>query len=223
MKRIISLMLITWVISGTAADAAGKAHLRFLLESVPDGLAEVTWVAGEKHGDGFKLPVNQLSDPVTVPERLIGLQSLPDKRPLARITLPEVGDSFVVLLVPETAGLLKPVVIPANDPSFRTGDVFLYNHTDRTILGHLGTTEFELSPGQGKPVRPVTEPPGVNYDVGFSVREDAGDRVLRTMRWPVQTRFRSYGFFARNPARNRIEFRSVDEFVIPAKENGAPR
>jgi hypothetical protein len=177
----------------------------------------VVWVAGGREGAEFSLAANQLSESITVPERLIGLQSKQDKRKLGVIALPPTGDSFVVLLIPEPAGTLKSVVIDASPRSFRSGDIFLYNHTDKRIAGHLGSTEFELASGEGKSLRPGGEPTDGSFHVTFNVREETGDRVLRSMRWPLQTRSRAYGFFFRNSDKKRIEFRAVDEFLEPAK------
>jgi hypothetical protein len=223
MKQIIPLAFFTWVFAMTTATASGKASLRFLIERVPQGLADIAWVAGDLTGGCLKLTADQLSAPIIVPGRVIGLKSVKDNQPLATITLPEAGEAFVVLLLPEEGGILKPLVIPASDSAFRAGDVFLCNHSDKTIVGHLGTTEFELKPGQGKPVRPAAEPSVNYYDVAISVREESGDRMLRTMRWPIQMRSRSYGFFAKNPVKNRIEFRAVDELIDLSKRPGTKK
>lgn len=217
MKKFISMAMCLLFVTGEAALGGEKASVRFLAESVPVNLGEVTWVAGGKKGESFKLATNQLSESITMPVRVIGLQSKQDERKLAVITLPVAGASFVVLLIPEAAGTLKPVIINADPSSFRSGDVFLYNHTDQKIAGQLGSSEFELAPGEGKAQRPSGDMTGGSYDVAFNVRGETGDRVLRTMRWPVQTRSRSYCLFFRDSAKNRIEFRAVDEFVLPVK------
>jgi hypothetical protein len=217
MKRFISMAMCLFV-TGATASGGEKAKVRFLAESIPADLGEVTWVAGGKQGAEFRLAANQLSDAITVPARVLGLQSKQDKRKLGVITLPDAGDSFVVLLIPEATGTLKAVVIDAAPASFRSGDVFLYNHTDKKITGHLGSTEFELPPREGKAQRPSGDMKEGSYNVAFNVRAETGDRVLRTMRWPVQTRSRSYCFFYFDPVKKRIEFRAVDESVVPGKK-----
>jgi hypothetical protein len=217
MKKFISTAMCLLFVTGTVAVGGEKALIRFLAESVPADRGEVTWLAGGKQGTEFLLTANQLSESITVPARVIGLQSKLDKRKLAVITLPAAGESFVVLLIPEAAGTLKSVVIDADPASFRSGDVFLYNHTDKKIAGHLGSSKFELPPGEGKAQRPSGDMTEGSYNVAFNVREETGDRVLRTMRWPFQTRSRSYCFFSLDPVKKRIEFRAVDEFVVPAK------
>jgi hypothetical protein len=218
MKTPVGMAMCLLLLAVSFVAGGEKTRLRFLAESVPADLGEVVWMAGGKEGGGLQLAGNQLSAPINVPDRVIGLQSKQDRRKLGVVTLPAAGDSFVVLLIPEPAGTLKSVVIDANPRNFHGGDVFLYNHSDRKIGGHLGATEFELAPGEGMSLRAGGDLTEGNYNVAFNVREETGDRVLRTMRWPVQTRSRSYGFFFRNPGKDRIEFRAVDEFVEPAKE-----
>jgi len=213
MKRLLATAICLLSATATAAFGQGKAQVRFLAESVPDHLGKVVWVADGKTGAEFSLATSQLSEAVTVPTRVLGLQAVSDKRKLGVVTLPDAGSSFVVLLIPDAEGAFKSVVIDADTRSFQSGDVFLYNHTDKTIVGNLGDTNFEVVPDEGKKVRPGGDFSEGSFKVAFNVREEAGDRVLRTMRWPVLTRSRSYCFFFLNPVRNRIEFRAVEEFV----------
>jgi hypothetical protein len=67
-------------------------------------------------------------------------------------------------------------------------------------------------------VRPSGDFSEGSFKVAFNVREEGGDRVMRTMRWPVLTRSRSYVFFYQNPLKDRIDYRAVDEFVAPPEE-----
>ncbi len=213
MKRLIANAICLLCATATAVFGQGKAEVRFLAESMPDDLGKVVWVANGKTGNEFILATNQLSEAATVPSRVLGLQSVSDKSKLGVVTLPDAGSSFVVLLIPDAVGSFKSVVIDADSRSFQSGDVFLYNHTEKKIAGNLGDNQFELAPDEGKKVRPSGDFSESSYKVAFNVREETGDRVLRTMRWPVLTRSRSYCFFFLNTVRNRIEFRAVEEFV----------
>lgn len=220
MKRFILLVLSTFVLSNNPVLAGEKVTLRFLAESVSDDLGEVVCITAGEESPAFKLQIDHLSEVIAVSERLIGLQTKEGKRRLAKIELPATGNQFVVMLLPEAEGTLKPWVIDANLRSINPGDMYLFNHTDRKISGHLGATKFELAPSSGKSLRPSGDFSAGSYNVEFKVSEDTGDRLLRTMRWPVQTRSRAYGFFFRNLKKDRIEFRAVDEFVAP-RESGS--
>lgn len=216
MKRLL-VTSISLLCATATAFGLGKAQVRFLAESVPDDLGKITWVADGKEGAGFTLESTQLSETATVPSRVFGLQTVSDKRKLCAVTLPDVGSSFIVLLIPDAPGSFKSVVIDADTRSFQSGDVFLYNRTDKTISGNLGDSRFELAPNEGSKTRPGGDLSQGSYQADFNVREEAGDRMLRSMRWPVQTRSRSYCFFFTDPVKHRPDFRTVDEFVSTGK------
>jgi hypothetical protein len=133
---------------------------------------------------------------------------------LAKISLPEPATSFVVILVPASKGGYSPVILPANNPNFKAGDVYFYNHADKTVLGYVGTSKFTLAPAKGTMLRPAgPKGDGKYYDVGLGFRDSDGDRPLSLARWPVQEGIRMYVFFYINPTTQRIDFRAVDEFI----------
>lgn len=200
-----------------AQKPQGKgASVRFLAERTPGNIDTVQMKAGELTSEGFKLPHNHLSPAIDSPARAFIIQPTGTEVPLAKVTLPEKGDNFIILLIPERKGGYNPVVISAGDPEFRPGDVYFYNHADKTVLGYVGTSKFILKPGLGKSLHPTGAKDGLYFDVGFGVREKEGDRPLSTTRWPVEKDMRSYVFFFLNPKTERLDFRAVDEYVPPA-------
>jgi hypothetical protein len=192
--------------------------VRFLAERAPAEIGEVVLAADEKRSANFTLPTNNLSEPQLAPARAFKLQTVAKNLPLAAVTLPDAGKSFVVLLVPVAAGGYKPVVLRADDPSFKPGDTYFYNHSDKTVLGFVGTAKFVLEPGKGQNLHPEGARPEKFYDVGFGVREKEGDRALSSTRWPVEPNIRSYVFFFTNTQTKRVDYRAVDEFVDPEKK-----
>lgn len=192
--------------------------VRFLAEQAPKEIGEVTLVAEDKHSANFTLPTNNLSEPQMAPARAFKLQTVAKNLALATVTLPEAGKSFIVLLVPAPTGGYKPVVLRADDPAFKPGDTYFYNHADKTVLGFVGTAKFTLEPGKGQSLHPEGARPEKFYDVGFSVREKDGDKPLSSTRWPVEPNIRSYVFFFTNSQTKRVDFRAVDEFVDPEKK-----
>ncbi len=192
-------------------------NVRFLAERVPAELGQVMIAAEKATSVAFDLPVSHLSVPVPAPARAFTVRSESKGVTLASVQLPEDGKSFVVLLIPAEKSGYKPVVISANDPKFKPGDVYFYNHADRPVLGYVGTAKFVLGPAKGTTLRPAGAKPEGYYDVGFGVREKEGDRALSTTRWPVDAQIRSYVFFFVNPKTKRLDFRAVDEFVAPEK------
>ena len=218
MSRILPILLLLLVpVCHAQQTGGGKLMVRFLAERAPKDLGEVVLATEKSKSAGFGLPVNHLSEPVEAPARAFSVRTGEKDVALASVKLPEDGKSFIVLLVPNPKGGYKPVVIAANDPAFKPGDVYFYNHADRPVLGYVGSAKFVLPPSSGKSLRPAGAKPEGYYDVGFGVREKEGDRALSTTRWPVDPQLRSYVFFFVNPTTKRLDFRAVDEFVPPVK------
>ncbi|MBC8126581.1 MAG: hypothetical protein H8M99_05480 [Gloeobacteraceae cyanobacterium ES-bin-144] len=211
MKRFLLLILSTLLIFPVIAGE--QINLRFLAERAPDSLGEVVLAAGDQLSPPFTLSSEYLGASIPATARKLTLRFKDKAVVLAEISLPENGNAFIVLLIPDPKGGFQPVVINAGDVNFQGGDVYFYNHSHQTMLGYVGTAKFILKPSEGRLLRPVGAKEDTYYDVGFGVRSAEGDRVLRTLRWPVATRSRSYVFFYQNPVKNRIDFRAVDEFV----------
>ncbi len=216
MKCLLALAALAFVPVLQAQDSGRSGpKVRFLAERAPENLGQVVVAVEEKKSAPFDLPVKFVSEPVAAPARAFELRTAAQDLPLAKIALPEAGKSFVVLLIPAAKGGYDPVVLRADDPSFKPGDVYFHNHADKTVLGYVGTAKFILAPSKGKILRPKGAKPENYYDVGFGVREKEGDRALSTTRWPVDDKQRSYVFFFINPATKRLDYRAVDEFVEP--------
>ncbi len=214
------LPFLTLALSALApAQEAGRGDLsvRFLAERSPGDLGEVVLAADKARSEAFVLPTNHLSEPRVAPARSFSVRPVAKDVSIADVTLPENGKSFIVLLIPATKGGYTPVVISAEDPAFKPGDVYFYNHANKPVLGYVGTAKFLLAPAKGQTLRPTGAKPEKYFDVGFGVREKEGDRALSTTRWPVDDKIRSYVFFFVNPATKRLDFRAVDEFVPPEK------
>jgi len=223
MTNLLVLLVLSWLSLATGFAAAdGGVSLRFLAERAPDNLGEVVLAAGDQLSPPFKLSSENLGAPIPATARKLTLRLKDKPVVLAEISLPELGSAFIVLLIPDPKGGFRAVVIDASDLNFKGGDVYFYNHADKLVLGYVGTSKFTLKSGEGKLLRPAGAKEGTYYDVGFGVRETEGDRVLRTLRWPVASLSRSYVFFYQNPVKNRIDFRAVDEFVAPAAAQASP-
>ena len=214
---MIRILLTTGLLVASIAFAKepskGDVKVRFLAERSPADLGQVLLATQDARSDPFDLPVNNLSTPQTPPTRLFSVWSVVKNLSLANVTLPEEGKSFIVLLIPSTKGGYSPVVMRADDPSFRPGDIYFHNLTDKTVLGFVGTAKFVLAPSGGTILRPAGAREEKFYDVGLGVREEDGDRVLATTRWPEDPLARFYVFFYVSPETQRITYRAVDEFV----------
>lgn len=202
-----------------APFAFAELSVRFLAERLPEDLEEVAMFADEVASESFELPTIHLSPSLAPPARAFELRTSADRRLLGRVALPDAGDSFIVLLLPDPEGGYRSVVLRADAPGFRPGDSYLHNHTDRGIVGYIGTSRFRLEPGSGRFVRPGGRAEEGFHQVGFGVEGDAGTRALSMTRWPVDSNLRSYVFFFRNSRTQRVDYRAVDEF-IPTEKPG---
>lgn len=216
MHHLALILVLAFTIGSSHAAERGKPEVRFLAERAPETLGPIVMVAGESRSEPFDLPINSLSPPIEAPARTFGLRPESKELALASVTLPESGSSFIVILIPSPTQGFTPVVLASDDPKFRPGDVCFYNHSDKTVLGYVGSAKFTLGPAKSTILRPTGARPEKFYDVGFGVREKEGARALSTTRWPVEDTIRSYVFFFINPKTKRIDFRAVDEFVPPA-------
>lgn len=198
---------------GFAADKG--VEVRFLAEAIPDNLGKVVLANAEMRSDPFDLPMNNLSRPQKPPARIFSVWSLDKNLSLANIKLPDEGDAFIVLLLKSSKGGYEPVIIPGGNSSFKAGDVYFYNNSNKLVLGLLGKTQFTLAPGKGA----IHTPSGFGdekfYHVIFGVKEADENKVIKSMKWPSSKTMRNYVFFNSNPETNRITYRAVDEFIAP--------
>ena len=209
------LFLLLLSACGLVADEKAQPRVRFLAERATAPVIEVVATAGEKRSEDFELAVHYLSNPIEVPGRSFQLRRKQPDTVIANIQLPETGDAFVSMLVPEKNGGYNAIVIPTGGNGFKPGSIYLYNHSDKTVMGYIGTSKFAITTGKGQILKPAGARDENYYDVAFGVHGETGKRVFSTTRWPVDDRLRSYVFFFKNPTSGRPDYRAVDEFVPP--------
>lgn len=218
MSRFTAALLLLLPLAGFAtgqdqpAPARNSITLRVLAEVVPEDLGTVYLMAGEARTAAFDLPANNVSDPLVVPGRSLVLKTSTKDLGLCKFTLPDAGRAFVVIFSPAKPAGYRAEVVRTDDPSFKRGDVFFLNRTDQTILGKLGTKALVLAPDKTAITRPEGATEGAYYDVAFAARTATGDKLLSTVRWPIDEQIRSYVFFIQD-AEGRVTYRAVDEFM----------
>lgn len=210
MIRILALSLLVAVPS-----FAKDATVRLLAERAPEAAGDLVLIAGDKRSAAIPLPVNAPSEPVVAPARAFEVKA--GDASLAKVALPEAGDSFLVLLISAEKGF-QPVVLAADGKSFKAGDIYFHNSSTKTVTGKVGTSEFMLEPGKGSVVKPAGALPEKLFEVSIRVRDEKGERVLSETRWPEDPQLRTYVFFFTKPGTERVDYRAVEEFVAaPAK------
>lgn len=195
------------------SDAA--IQIRLLAEFVPENLGKVfIQLGGDIKSLAIDLPTNQLSKPIICAERKMILKTEEKGISLCSISLPEVGKSFAIVLVTAKPAGYLPIIVRTDDPAFKAGDVFFINRSDKTILGKLGTTPLILKSGAVTKNRPSAPVDDTYYDIAFATRDESGDKVISSSRWPIDKNLRSYIFFFTG-IDGKTSFRAVDEYMTP--------
>ena len=221
----VCLLLVLSAFSVVHAQTSSPKNpivLRVLAEVVPEDLGPVYLSSpdGETRTPEFDLPANNVSEPIPVTGRALVLKAKNKDLKLCAFALPDAGRAFAVIFTPAKPSGYKADVVRTDDPTFKRGDVFFLNRTEQTILGKLGTKPLVLDPGKSAITRPDGATEGAYYDVAFAARSEGKDRLLSTVRWPVDEQIRSYIFFIQD-ANGRVTYRAVDEFVPPDKAGAA--
>lgn len=190
-------------------------QVRLLAEQAPDSLSKVFMLLADKKSEAIDLTTKFLSAPVSVDSRVMVLKTVEKEIALCSITLPEAGNAFAVILVTAKPAGYTPIVVRTDDPTFKEGDVFFINRSEKTVLGKLGKTPLILKPGETNKTRPTGPVDDTYFDIAFATREPAGDKIISSSRWPVDKNLRSYVFFFTN-ASGKTTFRAVDEYMTPA-------
>ncbi len=201
----ICLFAAVLLITGQDIARAQKAKLkvRLLAERIPPNLGKVTLANEDIQSDPFNLPMNNLSAPQEPPARAFRIQTINKNIPLATVKLPEEGNSFVVILLPNAEGLYTPIIMPFNGSKFKPGDAYIHNNTPKTVLGFIGTAKFSLRPKRGTVITLKGARKERFYDVGLGVREDDGtNRMIKSTRWPEDKQARFYVFYYVDPKPN---------------------
>ena len=112
-----SLLILVASATLLSAQDKGKLQVRFLAERTPRDLGQVVLAAGEAKSAAFDLPVNHLSGPVVAPGRVFQVRSAkadPAKAEgvLSTVTLPEQGDSFIGVPIPNPRAATAPSSFP---------------------------------------------------------------------------------------------------------------
>ncbi|MEO5916334.1 MAG: hypothetical protein ABIS50_19010 [Luteolibacter sp.] len=189
--------------------------VRLVADEVTEGQAKVLIQVDEKKSEPLDLPANRLSDPVPVTGRSLVLKTADGGTELCTVTLPEAGKSFAVLLASEKPAGYAPFVVRTDDPAFKAGDVFFINRTAKAMVMKLGGTDLVIEPGQFAKSRP-TNPEDKAYHIVISERDETGEKLVSSTRWPAGENLRSY-IFLTTDAKGKTTYRAVDEYLEAGK------
>jgi hypothetical protein len=211
----ILALVIPVVAQNSPNKKSDGIEVRLLAEFVPPNLGKVFLQLGEEaRSEAIDLPTNQLSQPISCPSRTLVLKTEEKEISLCTINLPEPGKSFAIILVTAKPSGYAPIIVRTDDPAFKAGDVMFINRSEKTILGKLGDTPLILKPGGSAKNRPSGAIENTYYNIAFATRDESGDKLISSSRWPIDENLRSYLFFFTTAA-GKTTFRAVDEYLVP--------
>lgn len=194
----------------TARGAGESVTLRLLACEVAKEPVKVLLEAKDSKSGVFDLPSSAFSQPVDVSARSVELKVPDNDVPLCGITLPAEGKSFAVLLAPEETTGLVPFVVRLDDDTFRAGDCFLVNHSEKSVVLKLGATEVVLEAGKAVTSRPTEPVHDHHYNITMSTRDDSAEKLFASTRWPLNQPKRAFVIFFTQPS-GRVTYRAVNE------------
>ncbi len=191
--------------------------IRFSSFGLANGGSEYLLAAGEYKTAPFAIPDNGFSDPVAapVPVKTLALGSAKETpfRSLATVKLPETGKRFLVILLPDKDQTLRPIVVRADDPAFRPGQIMILNFAREILAADLGGEKLTFQPGSRTIFRPQRKNDLANYQVRFYQAKEGKPKVFAASLWPYFDAKRAFVFLYMDPASDTPAFRSIDEFT----------
>ena len=191
--------------------------IRFSSFRSADTASEYILVSGTTKTDPFVIPDNGFSAPVATPNSatLIALGRAKDEpfRSLATIKLPDTGKRFLVILSPDKSQTLLPIVVRADDPAFRPGQIMIMNFATETLAAELGEKKLTFAPGSRTIFNPQRIDHLSNYQVRFFYLKDGKPKRFAASLWPYFDEKRAFVFLYTDPVTGAPTLRSIDEFT----------
>ena len=194
-------------------ESAGLAVRALLL--VPGGpVVKLNMVSGEKVGEAVQIGAGGLSESFKPAAREFSLAT-PDTRresgyrAVAKISLPEQGKDFIILLEPAKE-MFKVHVVNGRDSGFAADCLLFFNASDTILGASLGGSKILIKPRL--PVFAKAPPRGEKpfYQVTFYQPDNNKARPFANTRWPHRDASRCYVFFYRSET-GRLTYQAVDE------------
>lgn len=191
--------------------------IRFTSFGLADGGSEYVLASGETKTAPFVIPDNGFSNPVAspAPGNSFALGNAKDTpfHSLATIKLPDTGKRFLVILLPDKERTLRAIVVRADDPAFRPGQIMIMNLAPETLAADLGGEKLTFQPGSHIIFRPQRKNDLSNYQVRFYQAKEDKPKVFAATLWPYFDAKRAFVFLYMDQAAGSPAYRAIDEFT----------
>ncbi len=199
------------------AESSGLDVRALLL--VPGGpIVKLHPMSGEKVGEAVQVGARGLSESFKPFSREFSL-AIPDAnqesgyRSVGKVTLPEQGKDFILLLEPAKEDY-KVHVVDSRESRFGADSILFFNASDTILGAALGTNKFLIKPRVAVFAKPPPSGAKPFYQVTFYQPENSKARPFANTRWPHRNNSRCYVFFYRSKT-GRLTYQAVDEYLAP--------
>lgn len=199
------------------AESAGPGVRALLL--VPGGpVVKLHPMSGATVGEAVQIGARGLSESFRPAAREFFLTT-PDTRQesgyrsVGKITLPEQGKDFIILLEPAKE-LFKVHVVNSRESRFGADSLLFFNASDTTLGASLGESKILIKPRVGVFAKPPPRGDKPFYQVTFYQPDNSKARPFANTRWPHRDASRCYVFFYRSET-GRLTYQAVDESLTP--------
>ena len=165
-----------------------------------------------------RVGTRSLSKPITTESRQfqLALRDASQKsgfRKTGLVTLPEVGDDFIVLLLPEDHHF-TPFVVDSSATTFRPNNILFFNTTETPLAAKLDDEVTIISP-RTPTFAPSPDPNDASwYQVSlYYPVSGGGAKIFSNTRWPHRKSVRSIVFLFRDSTSRRITYQAIDDRI----------
>lgn len=199
------------------AESSGPGVRALLL--VPGGpIVKLHPMSGETVGEAVQVGARGLSESFKPSSREFSL-AIPDTkqesgyRSVGKVTLPEQGKDFIILLEP-TKEVYKVHVVDSRESRFGADSILFFNASDIILGAALGSNKVLIKPRVAVFAKPPPRGEKPFYQVTFYQPDNSKARPFANTRWPHRDASRCYVFFYRSET-GRLTYQAVDESLTP--------
>lgn len=175
-------------------------------------------MSGEKVGEAVQIGARGLSESFRPAAREFALAT-PDARQesgyraVGKVSLPEQGKEFILLLEPAKE-MFKVHVVHGRESRFGADCVLFFNASDTMLGASLGSSKIRINPREPVFAKAPTRGDKPFYQVTFYEPDNSKARPFANTRWPHRDAGRCYVFFYRSET-GRLTYQAVDEGLTP--------
>ncbi|MCU0749243.1 MAG: hypothetical protein MUF13_06825 [Akkermansiaceae bacterium] len=199
-------------------EESGGPAVRALLLAPGGPVVNLHPVSGEKVSDAVQIGARGLSESFRPVAREFSLATPDTKqesgyRAVGKISLPEQGKDFIILLEPAKE-MFKVHVVNARESRFGADCVLFFNASDSILGASLGASKVLIKPRVPVFTKAPSRGDKPFYQVTFYQPDNNKARPFANTRWPHRDASRCYVFFYRSET-GRLSYQAVDEILTP--------